>query len=93
MYHGEDTGHLILFVNHQIILINFKQTKSRKISFFIENQLLELSIKKENERYSYEVVPQILTNQIEEEKIFSKHFWIPLILLIIVLNLLFIFLL
>jgi hypothetical protein len=91
MYHGEESGHLIFFVNSNVIMIEFGQKESRNFSFFIENQLIEFKIKKENSNYEYVVTPQKPPDVDVEEKLFSKHFWIPLILLIIALNLLVIF--
>lgn len=92
MYHGEKSGHLIFFVNSNITLIDFEQKSNKKYSFFIENQMIEFSIKKENVSYEYEVIPQEIPKVGEPEKLFTKHFWIPLIILIIALNLLFIIL-
>lgn len=86
MYHGEKSGHLIFFVNANIIIIDFNQKNDKIYNFFIENQMLEFAIKKENTDYSYEVIPQRLPKNEDQEKIFTKHFWIPLIIVIIVLN-------
>ena|GEM_PF-558850 len=92
MYHGEDSGHLIFFVNSRVIMIEFTQKDPKTFNFFIENQLIEFSIKREDRAYSYEVTPQNPEGSQEPEKLFTKHFWIPLIMLIIALNLLVIFL-
>jgi len=86
MYHGEKSGHLIFFVNSNITIIDFNQKSEKKYSFYIENQMIEFAITKENVSYEYEVIPQQLPKVGEPEKIFTKHFWIPLILLIIALN-------
>jgi len=88
MYHGDDSGHLIIFVNSEIILINFTQKESKKYNFYIENQLVELDIEKNNNTYNYTLTPQNLQAEIPEEKTFDHHFWIPLILLILAINLL-----
>ena len=88
MYHGDDSGHLIFFVNSNVIMIEFGQKEPRDFNFYIENQLIEFKIKKENKDYEYEVTPQKPPEVEVEEKLFTKHFWIPLILLIIALNLL-----
>ena len=88
MYHGDESGHLIFFVNSNIIMIEFSQTETKSYNFYIENQLIELNITKENSEYDYELTPQKMPELFNEEKIFTKHFWIPLIMLIIALNLL-----
>jgi len=89
MYHGDDSGHLILFVNGNITQISFNQTETKTYSFLIEQQLLEFKIVKENEEFTYTLTPQPIENTAIEEKTFDKHFWIPLILLLVILNLVF----
>ena len=88
MYHGETSGHLIFFVNSNVTMIEFNQKEPRTFSFYIENQLIEFNIKRETTKFEYELTPQKLPEVAIDEKIFTKHFWIPLILLIIALNLL-----
>ena len=88
MYHGDESGHLIFFVNSNIIMIEFSQKETKTYNFYIENQLIELNITKEDSEYDYELTPQKMPELPNEEKIFTKHFWIPLIMLIIALNLL-----
>ena len=93
MYHGEKSGHLIVFVNSQIINIDFNQESGDTYAFYIENQLLELEIKGPKGDHNYVLTPQPLKNSEEnEEKIFDEHFWIPLIILIIAVNLVFLLL-
>lgn len=93
MYHGEDSGHLIIFVNAQIINIDFNQDNGHLYSFYIENQLLTLEIEKEQQSFNYTLTPQKVVNpNLIEEKTFDKHFWLPLILIILVINLIFLFL-
>ncbi len=89
MYHGDDSRHLIIFVNGEIIQIAFDQSEPKVYSFLIEQQLLELELKADGEAFSYEVTPQAPAANLEEEKIFSHQFWIPLIALLVILNLAF----
>jgi len=89
MYHGEESGHLIIFVNGQIIQIEFNQTDEKIFSFIIDSQVIELAINKENGQYSYEVTPQRPPTVVDVEKTFDKHFWIPLIFFLVILNLAF----
>ncbi len=92
MYHGDDSGHLILFVNSEIILIDFDQKENNSYSFYIENQLLEFKIEEDQSKYDYVLTPQAPeVPGLVEEKYFDEHFWIPLIILIIAVNLLFLF--
>ncbi len=89
MYHGDDSGHLIVFVNGQIIKILFNQKETKTYNFLIERQLIELAVEKNQEGYEYVVTPQRLEDDTEPERTFDKHFWIPLILLFLILNLAF----
>ncbi|MBT8231895.1 MAG: hypothetical protein HKO66_05520 [Saprospiraceae bacterium] len=90
MYHGDESGHLILFVNSNIIHIDFKQFGPTDYSFYIENQLLKLEIKGDLNPFDYVLTPQPIPRNAEnEEKTFDEHFWIPLIVLIIAANLIF----
>ena len=91
MYHGDDSGHLILFVNAEIILIDFNKKTEHTYSFYIENQLIKFEIKEKDDEYEYIVTPQPLPPYRPEEKYFDKHFWIPLIILILAINLIFYF--
>lgn len=93
MYHGEDSGHLILFVNSEIILIEFDQKEGSSHSFYIESQLLEFKIEGEEPSYDYTITPQIIPySSSSGEKYFDEHFWIPLIIIIIAVNLIIVFL-
>jgi len=55
----------------------------------VESQLVELSILEENGSFSYKLTPQEPKATPFVEKTFSKHFWIPLIMLLVILNLAF----
>lgn len=89
MYHGEDSGHLMLVVNGQIFRILFSQLETKTHSFLIEQQLLELEIKKEVSGYEYKLAPKAMNENYVPPKTFDKHFWWALILLLVILNLVF----
>ena len=93
IYHGDKSRHLIVFINSEIVLVEFDQKESKKFNFYIENQLIELALKETDAEFNYVVTPQIIEHEIVKEKTFDHHFWIPLILIIIIINLLFILLL
>ncbi len=92
MYHGDDSGHLILFVNGEIIKIVFSQVEDTTHSFIIDQQMIEFKMTKSGENFEYEVTPQTRESmglKTKKEPTFSKHFWIPLIFLLVILNLVF----
>lgn len=53
LYHGDKTGHLLIHCNMRVIQFDFSVKESRNYSFFIEDELCELSILKEHGSYSY----------------------------------------
>lgn len=89
MYHGEDSGHFILFVNGDIIQIDFGQLEHKTYNFLVENQLLELALSPVESSFEYVLTPQRPNGVEDVERTFDKHFWIPLILLLLILNLAF----
>ena len=56
MLHGEESGHLLIHVNSNIIVIDFHVLEDKKYSFFIQGELCEVSINKEEEQFSYSFV-------------------------------------
>ena len=54
LYHGDNSGHLVIHCNLRVIQIDFSVKESRTYSFFIEDELCELSLQKEPDgRFSY----------------------------------------
>lgn len=54
LFHGDNTGHLLIHCNMRVIQIDFSVKESRSYSFFIEDELCQISIYKETGGYSYE---------------------------------------
>ena len=78
MYHGQQSGHFMVYCNSKVILIDFNVKKASSYSFFIENELLEIKINEtEKSGYSYDFVmnTEVETplNQ-ERKKVNNKHF-------------------
>ena len=55
MYHGEDSGHLMVHCNNKVMLIDFGVKGSKNYSFFLDEELFELHLTRENGRFSYEL--------------------------------------
>ncbi len=54
LYHGDNSGHLVIHCNLRVIQLDFSVRESRTYSFFIEDELCELSLQKEpNGQFSY----------------------------------------
>jgi hypothetical protein len=57
LYHGENSGHVMLYVNSSIVLIDFSVKKSKKYSLFLGHELCDLIVEKKDGNYSYGLVP------------------------------------
>ncbi|MBK7475922.1 MAG: hypothetical protein IPI11_07865 [Haliscomenobacter sp.] len=44
LYHGEESGHLAVYCNNQIILVDFHVRAEKRFSFFVDEELCELTI-------------------------------------------------
>ncbi|NNF33282.1 MAG: hypothetical protein HKN68_04195 [Saprospiraceae bacterium] len=57
LYHGENSGHVMLYVNSSIVLIDFSIKDTKKYSLFIGEELCDLTLEKKNGNFSYGLVP------------------------------------
>jgi len=53
LYHGDRTGHLLLHCDALIVQVDFSVKETRTYSFFVEDELCEVSIVKEAQGFSY----------------------------------------
>lgn len=53
MYHGAESGHLLVYCNNKIILVDFKILETSSYSFFIEDELCELEIELRDDKFYY----------------------------------------
>ena len=44
LYHGEESGHLAVYCNSQVILVDFHVREEKRFSFFVDEELCELTI-------------------------------------------------
>jgi len=56
LYHGEESGHLVVHCNNSVILIDFGVKQSKDYSFFLEEELFELRLTQANGRFSYQFI-------------------------------------
>jgi len=54
LYHGDKTGHLLIHCNMRVIQVDFSVLETKSYSFFIEDELCEIKIYKEQGSFSYE---------------------------------------
>ena len=55
VYHGEDSGHLMVHCNNKVVLVEFNVLDSDTFSFFIEEDLIELAVMKTEEGFDYDL--------------------------------------
>ncbi|MEP7197007.1 MAG: hypothetical protein ABI851_10840 [Saprospiraceae bacterium] len=55
LYHNEDSGNLMLYLNSNIFLIDFFILDDKTFQFYIGNEFMKLNIIKSNEIYIYEL--------------------------------------
>jgi hypothetical protein len=53
LYHGTESGHLMVYCDLRIILVEFGILQDYTYSFFIEDDLLDLTIKRQNDDFRY----------------------------------------
>lgn len=53
IYHGEESGHVVVYLNNTIMIIDFKILMSKSYHFFIGHEFMHLKIIKNLEEYSY----------------------------------------
>ena len=49
LYHGDESGHLMIHCNLRVVQIDFSVKETKKYSFFIEDELCEVSVVKEKD--------------------------------------------
>jgi hypothetical protein len=56
VYHGDDSGHLVVYCNNKIVMIDFKVKQSKSYSFFINKCLIQLKLQKKEEKFDHDFV-------------------------------------
>jgi hypothetical protein len=53
--HGIKTGHLVIHLNSNILIIDFNVRQAKKYSFLINNEICELNIKEADNGFKYDL--------------------------------------
>jgi hypothetical protein len=53
LFHGDDSGHLVVYCNTRIVVIDFNVLTSKKYSFFIDEELCDVDIEEKEGKFSY----------------------------------------
>lgn len=53
LFHGENTGHVMIYCNSKVVLVDFKVRETKSYSIFIEEELCEIGINRQKDRFVY----------------------------------------
>ena len=53
LYHGDRSGHLMIHCNAKVVVIDFHVKDSRKYTFYINDELMDVHIERQKNRYAY----------------------------------------
>jgi len=66
LYHGDESGHVIIYCNNNILTIDFDVKEDKSYSFYLEKDLCELSLSLQGEAFTYDF--QIANPEPEKKK-------------------------
>ena len=74
LFHGDRTGHVLIYCNSKVVVVDFKVRESKSYSIFIEEELCEIEIERQNDRfvYSFDINKEIVTPLNRERKANDK---------------------
>ena len=53
LFHGDSTGHLLVYCNTRIVVIDFGVQASKNYSFFINEELCDIAVEEKEGKFSY----------------------------------------
>lgn len=53
LYHGDRSGHLMVYCNSRVLVIDFNVLTDKKYSFLINDDLLDLHVERQNNKFAY----------------------------------------
>ena len=53
LFHGDQSGHLLIYCNTRILVIDFNVLQNKKYSFFINDELFDIHIERKDDIFSY----------------------------------------
>ncbi len=62
LFHGDNTGHLLVYCNARIVVIDFNVQSSRNYSFFINDELCDLAVEEKEGKFLYGFKVDQVTN-------------------------------
>ena len=53
LFHGDRTGHLMIYCNTRILVIDFNVLNTKKYSFFLNEELCDIHVERLEDRFAY----------------------------------------
>ena len=53
LYHGQDSGNVVIYHNYRIVIVDFKVHQPKSYSFMVNENLVKLNVLKENGKFDY----------------------------------------
>ena len=53
LFHGDNTGHLLVYCNARIVVIDFSVKASKNYSFFINEELCDIEVEEKEGKFAY----------------------------------------
>jgi len=53
LFHGDNTGHLLVYCNARIVVIDFSVRATKNYSFYINDELCDLAVEEKEGKFSY----------------------------------------
>ena len=78
LYHGDTSGHVMLYCGSKIVAIDFDVQEDKKYSFFVNDELCHVSIVKKDGSFAYDLKIDKEADTIknkERKKKEKSHFW------------------
>jgi hypothetical protein len=94
LYHGTNSGNVLLYCNETIVVVDFGVLDTKNYSFYIGDELAELTIEKENKNFSYRLIQNVKTltplnlARIQQEKRYILYTFLLFLSLAIIIALL-----
>ena len=87
IYHGEESGHLVVYLDDRVMIIDFGIINDKSYNFFFERELLKLDIQKIEDGFVYKLnvdkeTPTELNVEIKTERKEELHITILIIFIV-----------
>lgn len=94
IYHGEDSGHFVGYLDQNIMFIDFKIIEDKEFNFYVNHELMKFKISKDpSGDFTYSLAADTESNTPynnyikKNENEYKKHIWWGIIALLLIVKL------